>query len=160
MKCFRHPGIDALGMCKACFKGLCAMCAVDVGNGIACKNSCESTVKALNTLVSEAKGVTASNAVMYFFTGCLAAVAGFYVMGESTIMGFALILLGFILFALSGRFFIKTVETRRQMSKLNELGVTSNSPPEQEKPDMLLENEFEKLESEFSKSQMPTDDTK
>ena len=38
MNCFNHPGVPAVGICKACQKGLCMECAVDLGHGIACKN--------------------------------------------------------------------------------------------------------------------------
>ena len=38
MNCFNHPDVPAVGMCKACQKGLCMECAVDLGHGIACKN--------------------------------------------------------------------------------------------------------------------------
>ncbi len=38
MNCFNHPGVPAVGICKACQKGLCMECAVDLKHGIACKN--------------------------------------------------------------------------------------------------------------------------
>ena len=37
MNCFNHPNVPAVGICKACQKGLCKECAVDLGHGIACK---------------------------------------------------------------------------------------------------------------------------
>jgi len=45
MKCFRHPESDAVGSCKQCAKGLCSRCVVDVGKGLACKDSCEEYVR-------------------------------------------------------------------------------------------------------------------
>lgn len=54
MKCYNHQ-TDAVGICKSCNKGICKDCAVDVGDGIACHNSCEQSVKILNELVSESK---------------------------------------------------------------------------------------------------------
>ena len=47
MKCFTHPGADAVGIGKHCNKGVGLDCAVDVGGGIACKGKCESQVKVL-----------------------------------------------------------------------------------------------------------------
>jgi hypothetical protein len=41
MNCFRHQDSSAVGLCKTCFKAVCPECAADVGNGLACKNSCE-----------------------------------------------------------------------------------------------------------------------
>ena len=38
MNCFNHPDVPAVGICKACQKGLCKECAFDLGHGIACKN--------------------------------------------------------------------------------------------------------------------------
>jgi hypothetical protein len=47
VKCFHHPDVDAVGLCKACGKGLCRSCAVDMGQGLACANSCEVAVRDL-----------------------------------------------------------------------------------------------------------------
>lgn len=41
MKCFVHHQSDAVGICKACQKGLCPECAVDLGYGLSCKGACE-----------------------------------------------------------------------------------------------------------------------
>jgi hypothetical protein len=38
MNCFNHPDVPAVGICKACQKGLCMECAIDLGHGIACRN--------------------------------------------------------------------------------------------------------------------------
>jgi hypothetical protein len=41
VRCWSHPDVDAVGLCKACGKGVCKQCAVDLGLGLACANSCE-----------------------------------------------------------------------------------------------------------------------
>ena len=51
MKCFYHQGVDAVGLCKSCSKGLCLACALDTGNGLACQASCGERVRSLNQLV-------------------------------------------------------------------------------------------------------------
>jgi len=51
MKCFHHRDSDAIGTCKACSKGLCSICASDVGNGLACRDQCEDQVRSVNLLV-------------------------------------------------------------------------------------------------------------
>jgi hypothetical protein len=50
MHCYRHDPIPAVGICKACFKALCSECAVDVGNGLACRGECEQKVDELNQM--------------------------------------------------------------------------------------------------------------
>ena len=47
MKCFSHPEVDAVGLCTACNRGLCAECAVDMRRGLACKGRCEHEVRRL-----------------------------------------------------------------------------------------------------------------
>ena len=50
MNCFRHSPTAAVGICKTCFKAVCPECAVDVGNGLACKGECETRVLELNEM--------------------------------------------------------------------------------------------------------------
>jgi hypothetical protein len=39
MKCFRHRA-DAVGFCKACGKGLCRRCGVDLRHSFTCRGEC------------------------------------------------------------------------------------------------------------------------
>jgi uncharacterized membrane protein YedE/YeeE len=55
MRCFYHPDTDAVAGCKNCSRGLCTACAVDVGNGIACRGRCEEEVRALNRIIAQNK---------------------------------------------------------------------------------------------------------
>lgn len=57
MKCYNHPGIDAVAICKSCARGLCHECLTEVGKSTACKNRCEADVTTLNDLVQ--RGSTA-----------------------------------------------------------------------------------------------------
>ena len=50
MRCFVHRDKDAVGICRACGKGLCEDCAADLGHGLACKASCVERVELLNAL--------------------------------------------------------------------------------------------------------------
>lgn len=50
MNCYKHSHNSAVGICKTCFKAVCPECAADVGNGLACKNSCEEKVLELNEM--------------------------------------------------------------------------------------------------------------
>lgn len=53
MKCFYHETVDAVATCKNCCKALCRQCAVDVGNGMACRDSCEEQVRVLNATLKK-----------------------------------------------------------------------------------------------------------
>lgn len=57
MKCFVHDDQDAVGICKTCQKGVCRECAVDVGNGIACKGACEDEVRRINSVLDRSKTI-------------------------------------------------------------------------------------------------------
>ena len=52
MKCYYHHDVDAIGICKNCSKGLCSNCAVELENGIACKDQCEEQVNQINSLIN------------------------------------------------------------------------------------------------------------
>ncbi len=42
MRCFTHQDKEAVGICKACNKGICVDCAADLGHSLSCKSSsCE-----------------------------------------------------------------------------------------------------------------------
>jgi hypothetical protein len=40
MKCFQHATVDAFGICRTCGKGVCGICARDLGFGIVCSDPC------------------------------------------------------------------------------------------------------------------------
>jgi hypothetical protein len=47
MECFQHEGRPAVGSCRACFRGVCRGCAVDLGRGLACGGRCEDAARTL-----------------------------------------------------------------------------------------------------------------
>jgi hypothetical protein len=47
MECFYHEGASAVGSCRACLKGLCRSCAVELEGGLACPSRCEPMVRAV-----------------------------------------------------------------------------------------------------------------
>lgn len=51
MNCFQHRAIAAIGLCKSCGKGLCADCAAEVPNGLACRDRCEGRVRSINEML-------------------------------------------------------------------------------------------------------------
>ncbi len=50
MDCFNHHEKHAIGICKACGKGLCPDCATDLGHGLACKNNHEEIVEGFHRI--------------------------------------------------------------------------------------------------------------
>src|SRR5512145_1470441 len=76
MKCFNHPSKSAVAICKNCNKGLCSECAVDVGNGIACKGLCESEVIAINKIMQQGKKAYANTSKTYSQYSLLLALIG------------------------------------------------------------------------------------
>jgi len=86
MKCFNHHDKDAVGICKSCNKGLCPDCAVDVGNGIACKGTCQNEVIALNTLIeanniANKKGASACSKNIFVYGTLAFIISGIGLMG-------------------------------------------------------------------------------
>lgn len=57
MNCYRHSEIVAVGICKNCFKAVCKDCCEDVGNGLACKDTCVKEVAEYNEMTSRAKHI-------------------------------------------------------------------------------------------------------
>src|SRR4051812_13686618 len=52
MHCYNHTDRDAVGTCKACCKGLCTECAMDLGFGLACRDLHEKRVVEIEELIS------------------------------------------------------------------------------------------------------------
>ena len=78
MKCYRHHEADAVGICKSCSKGICTDCAVDVSNGLACKNECEEEVETLNQLISKNKGSFRRTSGAYFSNSIIYGALGVF----------------------------------------------------------------------------------
>ena len=83
MKCFNHPDIDAVGICKNCNKGLCMDCLTEVENGIACTSTCVEEVKLVNSLINRSKksyrtasGAHMKNAFIYAVMGIVFIIFG------------------------------------------------------------------------------------
>jgi len=80
MKCYNHHQSDAVAICKNCNKGVCIECAVDMGNGIACKGACEEEVRSLTELVNRnKKAYKRTGATYYRLSLFLVLAGGFFV---------------------------------------------------------------------------------
>jgi heme A synthase len=51
VKCFYHPEIDAVGLCKHCQRGLCGTCASERDGGLACRDRHEKEVDQVSALI-------------------------------------------------------------------------------------------------------------
>lgn len=51
MRCFNHSDREAVGSCKACAKGLCSECVVDLGHGLSCRGPHEATVESYRVML-------------------------------------------------------------------------------------------------------------
>ena len=76
MKCFNHEAADAVGICKNCNKAICRTCVVDVGNGIACRGSCEDEVRAVNALIQRNKSTSQKTSYAYQRNAIVCALLG------------------------------------------------------------------------------------
>lgn len=112
MRCYYHPEQEAVGICKSCNKGICRECAIDIGNGIACKDTCEDEVKAINEITALSKkafqktGTAYSRGALVFLFLGISFVAFGIIEPQlrlfMIIVG-AIMLLGAALYYLSGR---------------------------------------------------------
>ena len=55
MKCFNHPTVDAVGLCKSCSRALCRDCIGEVGKSFSCKDRCEADVASINDLLERGR---------------------------------------------------------------------------------------------------------
>ena len=106
MNCFNHPGSPAIGTCKACSRGLCTECAVDLEHGLACKNKHEAMVESYNTIITKNAQVYSAAPknvliapLFYLFMGIV--FAGFGLTTRRGVTDLPFILgVGFIVFAI------------------------------------------------------------
>lgn len=50
MECFAHPGHQAVALCRGCLRGVCRDCAIDLGAGFVCSESCRPQVERMMDL--------------------------------------------------------------------------------------------------------------
>ena len=83
MKCFYHPAVDAVALCKSCSRALCVDCIAEVGLSCSCRNRCEADVATLNDLVERGRTAYQKTSSTYFRTGLFTFLLGavFLVLG-------------------------------------------------------------------------------
>ena len=82
LKCYQHPAHDAFASCRACAKGVCSDCAVELTFGLACSERCATRARALDALVDRSAVVYSAAQPsllprLIIGAGVLVAMAGF-----------------------------------------------------------------------------------
>jgi hypothetical protein len=85
MQCYNHADRNAVGVCKACQKGLCAECAKDLGFGLSCHGPHEQRVAEVEALISRNASVQRvagaakyAAPAFYIFMGLVFSVYGLF----------------------------------------------------------------------------------
>jgi hypothetical protein len=77
MECFYHEGASAVGSCRACLKGLCRGCAVELEGGLACPGRCEAQVRGIvATLQQSVRYQSVSTGLLRSARGLWLGIAG------------------------------------------------------------------------------------
>lgn len=99
MRCFNHQDREAVGSCKACAKGLCAECVVDLGHGLSCKGSHEEIVESYSSILKfNARTVSAAPRIIYLPTVFSIAMGAMFMwFGRDDFRGFLFIVGGLLL---------------------------------------------------------------
>ena len=121
MQCFVHRDVEAVGTCRACSKGICYSCTVDMRHSISCKGDCEAKSIALNSMISQNIKTlrtqtrnrfiapvffVAMGIAFMFFAG-----DGTFKLNMGTVMGSLFVVFGIVL-AIAGQRFVKDLQRR------------------------------------------------
>jgi hypothetical protein len=122
MKCYYHPQEDAVGICKACLRGLCHVCAVDLEVALACRDRHENAVRTLLQINRNAAALGATYRHNRFLAPSFAIILGLLYAGwdyssskslsYGSMIGFAIVVFGVVLLLINWR-------TTRQMDGKN-----------------------------------------
>lgn len=92
VKCYYHAERDAVGLCGACHRGICADCARDMQRGLACRGRCEHEVRRLldlrdfsftqphqaETVLRASAGAQVRSSIFLIMLGVIMVVYGLY----------------------------------------------------------------------------------
>jgi hypothetical protein len=66
VRCFYHPDIESVGLCKQCSRGICRECAAERTGGLACKGRHEHEVDLISDLVERNTKISARSGSVSF----------------------------------------------------------------------------------------------
>lgn len=105
MRCYNHADRESVGSCKACCKGLCAECAVDLGFALSCHGPHEQRNAEIEELISRNASVqrAAGRAkyaapVFYLFMGLI--FTGYGLLSSREMSFVVLLGIGFLAFGI------------------------------------------------------------
>lgn len=114
MRCFVHRDVEAVGTCRACNKGVCPDCVVDLGHSISCRGSCETKAQSLHSQSAQSVVLLRAQRRNRFFAPALFILMGLGLMiflgtGGSplnfgTVMGGGFLVFGIVLAAIQQRY--------------------------------------------------------
>lgn len=121
MQCYQHQDNASIGVCKACQKAVCSICAKDTGRGLACSDVCVTEVTAINEIIDRSKQIYGigsksklpSTGILFYFFFALAFLgAGLFPLkyGKSPEWFLVLMGAGFLVFGTMG--YIRTRKLR------------------------------------------------
>jgi len=112
--CYTHPAADAIGICRACSRGLCAQCVVDLGHSISCQGQCEKKAEILHSMIAQHEVIIRTSRRNRFFGPAFFTLLGGVFLyfnldaGDlwnfGSIAGLCFMLFGVILFILGQRY--------------------------------------------------------
>lgn len=86
MHCYRHAPSEALGICRACGRGVCAQCVRDLGPSLVCSDECEARVRRGDALIANSEAsfrqVRRGSVVVVIFPLLLGAVLFYFGLSE------------------------------------------------------------------------------
>lgn len=129
MNCFNHSEIPAVAICKSCSRALCNQCATEVEKAMACRERCESDVRALQQLIASnlatraigsqvLRGYPTTLFVSAFFLATSGVVFIAFDLSTGLKMGFMLPL-GALFLAMGGYQLLRALRMRAQKNKLS-----------------------------------------
>jgi hypothetical protein len=85
MECFTHAGEPAVGTCRACTRGVCRRCAVDLRLGLACAGRCEEAARGLiagleQSVRLQTLGVASAARTLWFGLSAVGLLVGGFVL--------------------------------------------------------------------------------
>ncbi len=118
MNCFNHQTTPAIGLCKACSRGLCSDCATDLDHGLACTGTHEERVNDLEMIISRNatafKDASKNIYIVPVFYIAMGLIFGGYSLYEgrgvshfSFVLGAGFIIFGVVLLVRNRKIFVK-----------------------------------------------------
>lgn len=121
MQCYQHQEKISVGLCKACQKAVCPICAKDTGRGLACSDTCASEVGAINEMNDRAKQIygigsksklPATGILFYFFFALVCLGVGLYPLAYGKSVEWFLVLVGFGFLVFGTMAYVRTRKLR------------------------------------------------